>query len=75
MNSVELLVAKSVKTPSKAKRRPVRCIDNGIIYASSTDAANILCEQGLIVNPRTILNNCSGKTKSAGGLRWEYADI
>ncbi len=74
MTSVDVLVAKSLKKKSKLKKRAVRCINTGVVYASCNDASDILSEQGLSVNPRTILYNCSGKGKSAGGLRWEYAD-
>lgn len=76
MASEATLVAKTLKKRCNArKKRAVRCIDTGLVYASSADASDILSEKGLIVNSRTILYNCSGRGKSAGGLRWEYADI
>lgn len=76
MVTQQALVAKTLKKGCNAqKKRAVRCIDTGVVYASSNDASDILSEEGLIINPRTILHNCSGRGKSAGGFRWEYADI
>jgi hypothetical protein len=73
--SVNFLVAKTLKKKCNAKmKRPVRCIDTGLVYASSSDASDILSEEGRLVNPRSILHICEGRGRSAGGLRWEYAD-
>ncbi len=74
--SVNILIAKTLKKKCNAnKKRPVRCIDTGLVYASSSDASDILSEEGRLVNPRGILHNCEGRRRTAGGLRWEYADI
>ena len=67
------LTAKSTKRKSKEqKKRPVRCIDTGVIYASSTDAADLLSEEGWTVCPRGVLHVCHGRQKTCGGFRWEY---
>jgi hypothetical protein len=44
-----------------------------MVYASSTDAADLLSAEGRLVCPRGILNTCQGKQKTTGGFRWEYA--
>lgn len=58
---------------SSNKKKPVRCIDTGEVYASSSEAADLLSGEGILVCPVRILSTCRGKQKSAGGLRWEYA--
>ncbi len=63
----------ALRQPVKGRKKPVRCIDTGVVYSSSTDAADILSEAGVLVCPRLILYVCQGKQKSTGGLRWEYA--
>ena len=47
--------------------RSVRCVDNGVIYPTLTEAANAV---GISSSKITMV--CRGKRKSAGGLRWEY---
>ena len=70
---MKMLTAKTIKRKSKEqKKRPVRCLNTGIVYASSADAADLLSAEGLMVCPRGILNTCQGKQKSAGGFRWQY---
>jgi hypothetical protein len=67
------LSAKTVgRRNMQAKKKPVRCVDNGIVYASSRDAAEILATQGHLVIPEAIAAVCRGKQKSTGGFRWEY---
>jgi hypothetical protein len=56
------------------KKRPIRCVNTGIVYPSSTDAADLLSAEGILVCPSKILSVCQGKQKSTGGLRWEYAE-
>jgi hypothetical protein len=69
-----MLEAKTIrKKPKIQVKKPVKCVETGKIYASSTDAADLLSTEGLIICPRAILNNCRGKQKTAGGFRWEYA--
>ena len=71
-----MLVAKSTRRKTDGiKRRPLRCIDTGLVYASSSDASDILSCEGIMIEPRNIMYACQGKTKTAGGLQWEYADI
>ena len=71
-----MLVANSTRRKSNpAQRRPVRCVETGVVYASSGDASDILSFEGNLINPRSILYVCQGKQKVAGGLKWEYADI
>ena len=68
------LSSKNLKRRSNQKKvRPVRCIDTGVVYASSSDASDLLMEQGIDVCPRGILHTCQGIQKKTGGLRWEYA--
>ena len=74
ITEMKTLVAKTIKRKSKEqKKRPVVCMNTGIVYASSTDAADILSFDGYEVCPRGILNACQGKQKSSGGFRWRYA--
>lgn len=54
------------------KKRLVRCVDTGKVYASSRDAAEILATQGVLVTPEAISTVCREKQRSSGGLRWEY---
>ena len=71
-----ILVAKSTKRKAdRIPKRAVRCVNTGLVYASSRDASDILSFEGISVEPRSILYVCQGKQKVAGGLRWEYADI
>jgi group I intron endonuclease len=54
---------------SKAKKKPVRCIDTGIVYASVADAAaDVPCAA------TNVCQVCKGKLKSVKGLRFKYAD-
>ena len=70
-----MLVAKTTRRKTDGiKRRPVRCIDTGLVYASSREASDILSFEGILVEPRNIMSACQGRTKSAGGYQWEYAD-
>ncbi len=70
-----LLVAKSTKRKTDhIKKRPVRCVDTGLVYASSREASDILSFEGILVEPRNIMYVCQGKIKTAGGFKWEYAD-
>jgi len=72
---MKTLVAKTIKRKSKEKKkRAVRCIDTSIVYASSTDAADILSGEGRVVCPRGILHTCQGRQKTSGGFRWEYVE-
>jgi hypothetical protein len=71
---MNVLTAKTAgRRNMQAKKKPVRCVDNGIVYASSRDAAEILAMQGHLVIPEAIATVCRGEQKSTGGLRWEYA--
>jgi hypothetical protein len=72
---MKVIAAKSLKKRcGAAKKRAVRCVDTGTVYASSSDAADILSLDGLLVDPRNILHVCQGLQKRAGGLMWEYAE-
>jgi hypothetical protein len=71
---MDALVAKSAKRKSNTdKKKPVRCVETGVVYGSSTDAAELLSEQGIDICPDRIRTVCRGKQKSAGGFKWEYA--
>jgi hypothetical protein len=68
------LEAKTIKKRSnKHKRKAVKCIETGVIYVSSSDAADILSAEGNIICPRCILAVCQGRQKTAGKLHWAYA--
>jgi hypothetical protein len=70
---MELLISKSRNRRSnQGKRKPVRCRDTGVVYGSSSDAADRLSEQGVSICPMRIQAACRGKQRSAGGFRWEY---
>ena len=70
---MKILAAKTIKRKSKEQnKKPVRCIETGIIYASSTDAADLLSAEGWVICPRGVLHACQGRQKTSGGFRWEY---
>ena len=46
-----------------------------MIYASSSDASDIVRVEGKLIEPRSITSVCLGKQSSAGGLQWEYVEI
>lgn len=50
-------------------RRPVRCLDTGVVYPSITEAAEATCA-GL----EKILLCCQGKRNHTHGLRWAYEE-
>jgi hypothetical protein len=71
---MDVLVAKSLKRQSNTdKKKPVRCIETGVVYGSCNDAADLLSEEGIAVCPLRIQAACRGKQKTASGFRWEYA--
>lgn len=53
-------------------RKKILCVDNGIIYNSVREAADILkiCDKNGIHN---ITSCCNGRQKTAYGMRWKYA--
>ena len=55
-------------------RKPVRCIDTGVVYACVRDAADLLIEEEICVSPEDIRKVCLGQRARAGQLRWEYVD-
>lgn len=73
---MDALVAKSLVRKNKSyKKKPVRCVDTGVIYASSRDAAEILASEGVMCTPEGISHTCQGRQRSTRGLRWEYVGI
>lgn len=71
---MDVLVAKSAKRQSMTdKKKLVRCVETGVVYGSSNDAADLLSEKGIDICPDRIRTVCRGKQKTAGGFRWEYA--
>lgn len=51
-------------------KRPVKCLDTGVVYSSITEAAKVTgAELG------KILGCCQGKRKQTHGLRWVYAEV
>ena len=72
---MSILVANTLKRNSNAKmKRSIRCVETGVIYASCSDASDILSFTGILIDPRNIFLVCSGKQKTAGGFHWEYFD-
>jgi hypothetical protein len=66
--------AKKIKKKSNLhKRKAVKCLETGLIYVSSSDAADILSAEGNVICPRCILAACQRRQKTAGSLHWEYA--
>jgi hypothetical protein len=56
---MEVLAAKSFKKRFNAsQKRAVCCVDTGAVYASCSDAADILSLDGILINPRNILHVC-----------------
>lgn len=47
--------------------KQVMCLDNGTVYNSATEAANMLS-----LNRRAIVNHLQGRTKTSGGLTFKY---
>ena len=71
---MEKIEAKTIKKKSNLhKRKAVKCLETGLIYVSSSDAADILSAEGNVICPRGILAACQGRQKTAGNLNWEYA--
>ncbi len=66
-------IRKAVKAMNKAQAKKVKCLNNGIIYESASDAARQVGVSGSL-----IMRCCRGERKSAGKdenmnpLRWEY---
>lgn len=50
-------------------KRPVRCVETGIIYESTAEAT-----RELGIHNYSIRRVCYGKRKTAGGYRWEYVN-
>ena len=48
-------------------KRPVRCVETGIIYESTAEAT-----RALGIHNYAIRRVCYGERKTAGGYRWEY---
>ena len=57
--------AKKIKKKSNLhKRKAVKCLETGLIYVSSSDAADILRAEGNVICPRGILAACQGRQKT-----------
>lgn len=76
MFAMKIYLSKSLKRrPKSSQRKAVRCLETGLVYASSSDASDILSAEGKLIEPRNIISVCQGKQISAGGLKWEYVEI
>lgn len=51
-------------------KKPVRCIETGIVYESALDA-----ERKTGIKNGCINRCCTGQRKSTNGLKWEYAAL
>jgi hypothetical protein len=47
--------------------KPVRCVDNGIVYSSAYDAMRLTT-----IHQSHISKCCRGKLRTAGGFKWEF---
>lgn len=59
---------------SPNNRKPVKCIETGIIYNCVRDAADNLIENNIIANPEDIRKVCLGQRITAGGFKWKYVN-
>lgn len=59
---------KSAKCASNARKRPVVCIETGIIYESATDASHKV--DGTTQSKITMC--CKGQRLTCGGYHWKY---
>ena len=57
------------------KGKPVRCIETGEVFVSTTQAAQKVSQEGYPTNGSHITSVCRGNRKLAGGFTWEYAGI
>ena len=66
-------INKAVKAMNKAQAKKVKCLNNGVIYESASEAARIVGVSGSLV-----MKCCRGERKSAGKdnnnkpLHWVY---
>lgn len=58
----------NIQKATQARKKPVQCIETGIIYESATEAAR--------KNPKTTQSKicmvCRGQRKTCGGFHWKY---
>lgn len=59
----------NIKKATTARKRPVECVETGIIYESASDAARKI--NG--VSQSKICQVCNGKRNICGGFHWRYA--
>lgn len=59
------------KKAAAARRRPVICIETGVVYESASEAAR----QTPKTSQSKICMACRGQRKTCGGFHWKYADI
>jgi hypothetical protein len=52
---------------TQCQTKPIRCIDNGIVYSSATEAM-----RQTNINQSDISKCCRGQRRSAGGFKWEF---
>lgn len=60
----------NAKKATEARKKPVRCIETGIIYESASEAAR----QVPNTHQSKICMVCRGQRNTCGGLHWEYAN-
>lgn len=59
------------KKAAESRRRPVICIETGVVYESASEAAR----QVPNTNQGKICMVCRGRRNTNGGFHWAYADI
>ena len=58
------------KKATEARKKPVQCIETGIIYESATEAARCVPK----TSQSKICMVCQGKRKTCGGYSWKYVE-
>ena len=61
----------NAKKAAEARRKPVRCIETGIVYESASEAARNIPK----TSQSKICMVCRGQRNTCGGFHWEYVNI
>lgn len=69
-NEMREIRRNNVKKATLKRKKPVICIETGILYESASDAARQISG----VSQSKISQVCNGIRKTNGGLHWKYAE-